>query len=110
MGRSSETPESSLPKWGVAGGYGKVYLAPADAVDLPIAAGSPETLRAYKRAFGDARVVLRDGMVVRLMDLDGDDQNRPCTLEVDGVVRHEPGRHWYAEYTQSDMVWVPRET
>lgn len=83
-GPVDRAPESSPPrvwvdynKWGVAGGYGKVYLAPADAVDLPIATGSPETLPTYKHAFGDGRVVLRDGMVVRLMDLDGADQNRP---------------------------------
>lgn len=95
-------------KWGVAQGHGKVFLAPANATDLPLAEGPAEKIPTHKRAHGAEIVTLHEGMTVRLMDLDGDEHNRPCTLEVNGTVHLEPGRHWYADYLQAEMVWMPR--
>jgi len=93
-------------KWGVANGRGRVFLAPADTTELPLAQGAPLN---DPQAHSTETIALREGITVRLVDLDDDLNNRPCTLEVDGVVHLEPGRHWLATYNQPDMVWIPRE-
>ena len=83
--------EVDFNKWGVSHGFGRVHLPEPEV----------ERLRAE-------RVNVRPGMVVRAVDHDLDEENRPCWLEVDAVVGWDDERGWYGDYEQRTMEWLPK--
>ena len=61
-----------------------------------------------RRRLAEGGVDIRAGLVVRAVDHDPDDEDRPCWLEVDATVGRDGERGWYATYEQEAMTWVPK--
>ncbi len=81
--------EVDFNKWGVSEGLGRVHLPEPEV----------ERLRA-------AGVDVRPGVVLRAVDEDLDQDERPCWLEVDATVGWDDERGWYGDYEQRNMEWV----
>jgi hypothetical protein len=88
---SAPRVEVDFNKWGDSGGFGRVHLP------------QPEVERLRSDGFD-----VRSGVVVRAVDHDLDEEERPCWLEVDAEVGWDDVRGWYGVYDQSRMESVPK--
>jgi hypothetical protein len=78
--------EVDFNKWGVSHGVGRVQLP------------EQEVERLRSEGFD-----VRPGAVVRAVDHDLDEHERPCWLEVDAEVGWDHERGWYGDYEQHRM-------